>query len=466
MKLPIAGLTRGSAARWAAGVALILSSCGEELPEISLQLSKNCNEVRIDPMIPSIGSGHEILDIAADSALSNTAWVLLRRPRGDGNDELVVQQWEQQGPVFEQVLVNSSNAPISATIAPALSLEPAPESGEVWVVREEPGVFELWKIDPDNPGRSIQGSENLADFPSDGPLCDPCNNADWPRDLLFMDGLPALASLPPFSVDAGLVVWVGLLDTDNAEIRMTNEHRLNFEPPCEDDSPEGEAFCEDQRENLRYPEVTVLGKQEDPRLPQTVFFGHRTRAQTFGGSEFPIESADVFMVSVFIDGDGIPAGILRSYSGFYSPDDGPLDASAPPLPSATPPFGVAVDRFAAYGLFSNGGVLPRMIQLPDIDPDFVELTGRLSLEQDIQLLQLDRDLALGRLLGGQWEVTKIFPDRPEQSQMIRYAAETPIQRVVSGGVGTFMLRKDGAPPEVVRVRCAVPEDDAPADAEP
>lgn len=465
MSQPAALIAR-KAAGWGAGVVLTLSSCGEGLPEISLQLSKNCNEIRVDPMIPNIGAGHEIIDLAADSVLSDTAWVLVRRPVADGNHELVVQQWDPGGSVFEQVLVDSSNNPIPATIAPALSLEPAPDAGLVWVVREEPGVFELWKIDPEDPGRPIQGSENLTDFPSGGPLCDPCNNASWPRDLLFLNGRPALASLPPFSVDAGLVVWVGLLDINNAEIRMTNEHRLNFEPPCEDDTPEGEAFCEEQRENLRYPEVTVLGKQEDPRLPQTVFFGHRTRAQTFGGDEFPIESADVFIVTVFIDDDGVPAGILRSYSGFYSPDDGPLDASAPPLPSASPPFGVAVDRFAAYGLFSNGGVLPRMIQLPNIDPDFVELTGRVPLEQDTQLLQLDRDLALGRLLGGQWEVTKLFPDRPEQSQTTRYATDAPIEQVVSGGVGTFMLRKDGAPPEVVRVRCAVPEDDAPADAEP
>lgn len=446
----------------AMGLALglgLVGSCGEGLPEISLQLSKNCNELQVDRLVPRVGAGagEEVLDVAADSALGDTAWVLVRRPGSDGEGELVVRRVGSQGVLFEQPL------PAPAIISPALSLEPAPESGRVWVVRDEPGVFELWRIAPDDPLQPVLGSENLVQFPADGPLCDPCDNALWPRELLFLDGRPALASLPPFSIDAGLIVWVGMLDTEALEIRMTNEHRLNFEPPCEDESPEGESLCEDLRENLRYPEVSLLGKQADPRLSQTVFFGHRTRSQTFGGTEFPLESTDVFIVGVFLDDDGVPAGVLRSYSGIYTPDDGPLDASAPPLPSASPPFGLAVDRFASYGLFSNGGVLPRIVQLPDIDPDFVELTARVPLTLDTQMLQLDRDLALGRLLDGQWELTKLFPDQPSQSGVKIYETDAPIREVVTAGIGTFMLRKEGTPPEIVRLRCAVPEDDATSD---
>lgn len=448
---------------WALGLALA-GGCGEGLPEISLKLSKNCNEVQVDRLAPSVGAGagDQVLDMAADGALSPTAWVLVRRLGADGEAEVVVQQVDAEGVVHEEFLPRDAAALDPST----LSLEAAPQVGQVWVVHDEPGSFELWRIAPDDPLESVRGSEDMADFPSDGPLCDPCDNALWPRELLFMDGKPALASLPPFSVDAGLVVWVGVLDTDGYEIRMTNEHRLNFEPPCEDESPEGMSFCEDQRETLHYPEVSVLGKQADPRLSQTVFFGHRTRSQTFGGEEFPIESADIFMVALFIDDKGVPAGVLRSYSGIYTPDNGPLDGSAPPLPSASPPFGVAIDRFASYGLFNNGAVLPRIVQLPDVDPDFVELTDRVPLSLDTQLLQLDRDLALGRLEGGQWELTKLFPDQPSQSKVTVYTTDAPIREVVTGGMGTFMLRKDGAPPELVRVRCTASEDEATTEPEP
>jgi len=196
----------------------------------------------------------------------------------------------------------------------------------------------------------------------------------------------------------------------------------------------------------------LLGVQEDPRQEQTVLFGHRTRVEIYDGQELPIESADVFMITVSLDDTGIPAGVLRSYSGFYA-GPGPIIAGDSLTPSAQPPFGVAIDRFAAYGLFSNGGIVPRLIQLPDANPDFEELTARLSLDLESSMLQLDRDLALGTLVDGVWRINKLFPDDPSQSRELRYETDAPIAEVKSGGVGTFMLRKDGTNPEIVRVRC-------------
>ena len=119
--------------------------------------------------------------------------------------------------------------------------------------------------------------------------------------------------------------------------------------------------------------------------------------------------------------------------------------------------GIAIDRFASYGLFSNGGVLPRIIQLPNTDPDFIELSGRVPLTLDTHLIQLDLDLAMGRLDEGRWEITKLFPDQPSQSEVLLYETNAPIEQIVQGGMGMFMLRKDEAPPEVVRVRCPVEE---------
>ncbi|MCA9708600.1 MAG: hypothetical protein KDK70_22310 [Myxococcales bacterium] len=446
---------RGRAARGLAALglaALGLGSCGEGLPAVPLTLSKNCNALEFVSLVPAVptAAGEQVLDIAADVA-GNAVWLLVRGPGPIGEGDVLLRKVGAEGVERELLL------PIPALVSPALSLETAPQANRVWVVRDEPGLFELWRVAPDDPMQPVLGSENLVSFPAEGPLCDPpCEGTGWPRSLMFMDGVPAVASLPTSSVDAGLVLWVGLLDTDRFEIRVAGEHRLNFEPPCDADTPEGETFCDEQNQNLRYPEITLLGKQDDPRQAQSVFFGHRTRTQTFGGEEFPLESADVFMISAFFDETGIPAGVLRSYSGFYYPDDGPLDGSVPPLPSASPPYGLAIDRFATYGLFSNGGVLPRLVQLPTVDPDFEELSGLVPLTVDTQLLQLDLDLALGRLVDGQWEVNKLFPDRPSESQVVRYDAGDPITEVIPAGQGLFMLRKDTASPEVVRARCPRP----------
>lgn len=426
--------------------------CDEGLPSVELELSKNCNEVVLETLAARVGDGAEVLDVAADGVLGQTAWVLLRRPGTSGETEAVVQQVGPMGVHAEVVLPTGS---------PSLLLQPAAEAGQVWVVRDEPGTFQVWRVAPEDPVRPLLDSDELSSFPSEG-LCGGCGGSQWPRRLISLPSGPAIASMPTSSLDAGLQVWVGTLDTDGARIRLTREHRLNFEPPCaEDESPEAEAFCEEQRMNLKYPAISLLGVQQDPRQATTVLFGHRTRSQTYDGDPFPLESADVFMVTVSLDGNGDPAGVLRSYSGFYDGAD-PPGASVPPLPTADPPYGVAIDRFAAYGLFSNGGQLARLIKLPDADPEYDEISSRVPLSIDTSLLQLDRDLAMGRVVDGAWEITKLFPDDPSQSRFLVHEGDGPITSVRSGGIGTFLVNMQGAAPDVVRIRCPDVEPNEPS----
>lgn len=432
----------------AGGLALLSLGCGGEgLPDIELKLSKNCNEADVEVLSARVGAGagEEVLDVAANGSLGSTAWVLVRRTSMT-TDEVVVQRISAAGVEHEVLL------PFDGTSS--LSLAPSPEAGQVWVVRDEPSRYELWRVAPDDPVRPLLGSEDLSSFPSSGSACDGCES-DWSRHLFFLSTGPALVSLPPSSEDATLVVLVAQLETEGAQIGMIGlENVLNFQPPCEGTSPEAEMFCEEQRMNLRYPEITLLGIQQDPRQASTSLFGHRTRSQSYDGETFPLESADIFMVTLSSGSNGVPLGVLRSYSGFYAgAEEGPIDGSVSPLPTADPPYGVAIDRFATYGLFSNGGRLPRLVQLPDRTPEFDELSGRVPLTLDSSLLQLDLDVALGRLVDGEWEITKLFPDDPSQSGVTLYAGDSSFEQVVSGGLGTFMLRKQGAPPEVVRVGC-------------
>lgn len=441
-----ASLARPGGQAVAVALALLGPACGEGLPDIPLKLSKNCNALEVVPLVPRVGdaAGEEVLDVAADGTLGETAWVLVRRATSTGDTEVVVQRVAPDGVQHETVL------PVEGTAS--LALQPAPESGRVWVVRDEPGTFELWRVAPDDASRPLLGSTDLSTFPSAGAPCLGCGLDDWPRRLFFLPTGAALVAMPRESLDASLVVWVAPLETTGAQIWYGSEHRLNFEPPCDDSTPESQAFCEEQRMNLSYPVITLLGIQQDPRQTTTMLFGHRTRRQTYDGEPLPIDSADVFMVALQLDADGIPAGVLRSYSGFYAGEGG-LEGGVSPMPTADPPYGVAIDRFAAYGLFSNGGKVPRIVQLPESDPEFTELTARVPLTLDTSLVQLDRDVALGRLVDGAWELTKLFPDDPSQSTVLVHESDEAIEQVISGGVGTLLLRKEGAPPEVVRLRC-------------
>lgn len=433
-------------------VAALASGCGEGLPEVPLTLAKNCNEAQLVRLLDvGLGSGERILDVAADGVTEARAWVLVRRELPGDDDALVVQLRGAAGVEHEQVL------PIPAVVSPGLSLRPDPATRRVWVVRAEPGLWSVYRVATDDPGRELLSSDNLAAFPSEQVLCDPCDTSTWRRDLVFLSSGPAVVSVPPFSIDAGLIIWAANLDITSTQVRVGGGNRLNFEPPCDDDiSPEGQAACEMDRMTLTYPEITVLGVQQDPRRPQAAIFGHRVRRRIYDNEDIPLDSADVFMASVFIDSQGGgTAGVLRSYSGIYSgafdlpPEDYEL------LPGTQPPFGIASDRFATYGLFSNGGVLPRIVQLPNDDPDFIELTDRaFALEVDSQLLQMDRDLAFGRIdENGRWVVHKFFPDDPSRSRDLVYEPRTPITAVRGGGIGTFLLEKEEGPAEVVRLRC-------------
>jgi hypothetical protein len=425
----------------------ISPACGEGLPDVPLKLSKNCNEVEVVSLVPRVGqAGEEVVDVSADGTLGDTAWVLLRRSSPDGSRAWVVQQVSVRGVEHEVV--------IAADDATSLLLSPAPETGRVWVVRDEPGIYQVWRVAPDDPIRPLLGSTDLASFPSAAPPCDGCVE-DWPRRLFFLPTGPAIVSLPRASEDANLVVYVAELSTSGPQIVLAAQHELNFPPPCDDSTPESEQFCEEQAMMLRYPEISILGVQQDPRQAVTALFAHRTRSQSYDGEPFPLQSADVLMVDLDLDDMGQPAGMLRSYSASYVGDR--VDAL---FPTAEPPYGMAIDRFASYGLFSHGEGLSRLVQLPAADPEFVELTDRVSLACEsctISLLQLDLDVALGRLVDGAWHLTKLFPDDPSQSGELTYESDAPLTEVASGGLGTFMLRKQGAPPEVVRLRCPEPD---------
>src|SRR5262245_18398669 len=115
---------------------LAVVGCDEGLPDVPLELSKNCSEAGLEVLAPRVGSGpgEAVLDVAADGALGETAWVLLRRSTAEGNI-LVVQRVSASGVQHEVELPFPPGS--------SLSLSSAPEVGRVWLLREEPGLFEV-----------------------------------------------------------------------------------------------------------------------------------------------------------------------------------------------------------------------------------------------------------------------------------------------------------------------------------
>ena len=428
---------------------LLAAGCNEPGFVIVADVSKNCNEVIVEPVIESQGVGvSTILDAAATPTASGvggsaSVWLLLLVSTGSG-DQLAVRH-VVDGTVTREVPLPLPGQPGS------LVLRGSPDPDEVFVLHRGSGTFRVWRVAADLADPGLQASQELVGFPHDTFTCAPCDTDDWHRDLLFLDNRPYVVSVPPLSESAAVSVWVGALSANPPEtgiLGVGTEHRLNFERMCQPtfDETVGEDIdlCEANKLDVSYPNVTVLGRQHDPRPTYSRMLIHREQAET-GTGDYTV--SDVFVVTLELDADGIPKGVLRSYQGF----DEPL---------TTPPSGLVVDRFSTYAMYTTLYASPptRLLQLPAPTADFEDITLQLgnAIGPDTQLLPLDQDVALGEVVEGTWEITKLFPDDLSKSETTVYAPEPPISSVRPVGPGYFLLGHDEGRPDVVRVRCVEP----------
>lgn len=416
----------------------LAQGCGEDELRIRLDVSKNCNEVEVETVLTDVGADTAGLLGAAMDPHSPIVWLLVRM-ESEGTAFVQVQRVVEGVVDFQAIL---PTPPVAGT----MELRAAPDAAQAWVVHRGTGTFRVWRVDPSLEGGGVQSSQELVAFPHDAFTCAPCDTADWYRELVFLDQRPYIVSVPPFSPTAAVSFWVGGLVSappDTGTIEVGTEHRLNFERTCPStgDALEDEA-CEASKSQVSYPEITVLGRQVDPRPESARMLVQRERAEETEPATVP----DVFVVSLAIDLDGVPQGILRSYQD-------PNEATP------SPPHGIAVDEFASYVLYTSQFVGPRFLRLasPPGELDFEDLTAAVEpIDFDTQVLQLDADIGLGRVIDGAWEITKIFPDALIRSETTTYTTDAPIVAADGIGGGTFLLGKEGRAPEVVRLRCVDP----------
>ena len=126
------------------------------------------------------------------------------------------------------------------------------------------------------------------------------------------------------------------------------------------------------------------------------------------------------------------------------------------VPPASPDDGaVVIDSRAMYVKY-DGGASPVIVQKADLDDTFDTLTDELAIDisRDSTLLQLDEDMALGRITDeGAWEIVKLFPDAPNESRLTLYEPGSDIERVAFAGPGSFLVHEADGGPDLVRVAC-------------
>lgn len=421
-------------------LALSAAGCTTELAPIVLDISKNCNQVDVQVLANDLGArsdgpNDEILAVASDGTSSTSSWALVA-PAGSS------QLWVWHLIAGDRVA--EVNTGYDTVVAPNTRLRPSPHTGEVYLTVQGPSTFFMSRL-LDNEGTIFtQGSDNLGAFPNDTHTCSPCDTSNWYRDLVFLEGEPFLLSVPPFSQTVAISVWVGALRAsppDVGPLQLDTEHRLNFEPRCDPGDPVEELqACETTNALVSHPSVQVLARQSDPTTTTAAVLASRERQE----EGLPYSTHDVFVVHVGLDDDGVPAGILRS-------EQSDFEIIQPP----GPPAGLAVDDFATYAMVTmpvEGTRLLRL-ELARFEEGFEDLF--VDEIEDKRLLQLDNDLGLGRIRDGSWEITKLFPDDIIQSQTVTYTSRTaPILEAEAAGPGMFLLRRDQAPPQLVRLVCA------------
>jgi len=419
--------------------------CTNELAPIVLDISKNCNEIDVQVLANDLGArtdgaDDQILAVASDGTSSTSSWALVA-PAGASD----LRVWHLVG----GTRVAEVNTAISANVAPNTRLRPSPRTGEVYLTLQGPSTFFLTRL-LDNDGTIFtQSSGNLGSFPNDMHTCNPCETSNWYRDLIFLEGEPHLLSVPPFSPTVAISVWVGALRAsppDTGSFQIDTEHRLNFEPRCDSsDADEDLQACETTNALVSHPSVQVLARQSDPTTTTAAILASRERQE----EGLPYSTHDVFVVHVGLDDDGVPAGILRSEQSNF-------EIIQPP----GPPAGLAVDDFATYAMVTmpvEGTRLLRL-ELARFEEGFEDLF--VDELEDKRVLQLENDLGLGRVRDGAWEITKLFPDDVTQSQTVTYTSLTaPIVEAEAAGPGMFLLRRQQAPPQLVRLVCASGEQD-------
>lgn len=423
-------------------VAVTACDPTEGIPPLRIDIAANCAEVQGFPVLRNAILGQFWQDVHAASvagADQSTLWLLVSddRSQGQANLRLVYLAsgtTELSIPLPDELL--ATDEPLS------FHFEAGPVASEVWLVADSDESFLMWHLDATlGPNALIANSLDLGMFPSTSAfLCEdqtlPCDVKGWHRELVFLEEIPFLVSVAPFSPSGTTYVYLAGIEPS---LVLGEREQLEFFEACDPDSPfEEYTLCTELVAMTSFPRIAVMGSQRDQRRNPHDLFVFRERS--FADEE-EFNFTEVLVLSLKLDG-GVPKGELRS----RGVDTSPLFGGRGSL---------AVDLDSTYMLFQNMNAAPGLLQLSQAD----ELSSRkispvegFDVGLGSELLQMRGDIAIGQLVDGTWTVTKLFPDAPERSEVYEHPSTGPVRSVAHAGVGAFLLKTD-TDAELVALRC-------------
>jgi hypothetical protein len=433
-------------------LAMVPLACSSfELDPIEIDVSSNCNRVAVLPRVSDLdGPGRpwdRVLAMAVDAPGLASGWMLVLRHDTLGPGELALVYLDDAGAVtLEQGLDQPPGA------AASFELLPSAEPGVAWLTQALVGSFTLWKLDA-GALVPVSRSPNLAPLPlfcdldhDDGNADAPCDAWMWSHRLLFVGQRPHVFAVPPATFDIQIDLWMIPLDWPrDAPLSVLQEIVLSSRPACEG-AIEDVEVCDALLSGVWFPKLELIGAQRDARRSGSMVALYRELDDGSGVltpdvASFSLDPGNPIALGTFID-PGLPI---------------PRDAGAR---------GVAQDVFSGYLHYSASDGEPVLAQLVAKPGEpFVSL-GRegLQLTAEHELVQLDDDIAMHRVVDGDWEILKVFPDAPSRSRVTTYAVHGEIVAAESAGPSSFLVRRDDGGTELVQVVCDADGSAAPTSA--
>lgn len=417
-----------------------------DVPPLTLDFAGNCNAVTVEAIAVDMDATpspwESVLAAAHDGAGLESHWLLVSYRDDSDTPRLGIAH------LTEGIVDVGLGLDVPPEEASTLRLQPGPEPGEVYVVQDAPGVFRLWAYDALAPNPFVAHAGQLGDFPNGVFTCEEngvptvCDVSEWPRELVFLGGAPHIVSVPPYSLDASVSLWVGRLAPG---LILIEQRQIKFEPVCDPTLPvEDYQACEAALAGVSHPSVDLRGIQSDPRPATSTLFLARETAR----DELFEPTQELMHITMGIGPDNGPSAVPITLSYPYSIRIQP-----------GPPSGVALDASDSYIVHRVDDDEAHLLRFRTSTAfGSVLVYGLTNRGETMQLLQLDNDIAVGWFEGDVWSILKVFPDDLAQSQTTEYVASAPITRVVPAGPGAFLLHKTDRGPDLLRIYCAEPED--------
>jgi hypothetical protein len=430
------------------GAALTITGCEAfALAPIELDVSSNCNVVEAVVTAAGVQSParpwEAVVAASADRPGAPSAWLLVVRTSSSGTDQLALLHVDEALSIDREVILDAP-----AGLAEQFEFVASGAPGIVYLTQRAPGTFYVRRYDANQPTPLSASSPNLATLPApcdldaDGTF-ESCDASDWSQDLVFFgqDRQPFALTFPPSTESFAIEITPTPLDPFlSPAFPLDPDRTIVFAERCDEDLPVTDfEACQALVQQRSYPKLRSLGLRSDLPRGFTMLALYRETQLSDGLARV----ADVPIVLLGTGDLGAPSGILQ------------VDLQLP-APRDTPPHGVAVDANATYVHYTATDGAPVLTRATRAPPELERLDGRFDFPEGAELLQLDDDIALHRIVDGAWEILKLFPDAPTRSETTIVTLDAPVVGIRPAGPATFLVQREDGVADLVHVRCAVP----------